>query len=157
VMGLPDGSAPAVPLSPKRPDTLSRSRPVPTRPTTGVPPLPSRLPPPLPVSDSSDATSSAVHIDSVAPSRLRLTRGNVSEVDLFGRGFADSMNVVLLDGIELATRPGAGGVVRFAMPSALPSHSEVAPRQLTAGPHELRVRNAAGTSNAVRLIVETSP
>lgn len=116
------------------------------------------LPPPLPaLGDSAAASSAAVRIDSIVPDHVRLARGDVHEIELFGHGFVAAGNVVLFDGAEVATRPGVGGVIHFALPASLPSHAEAPPRQMTSGAHELRVRNAAGTSNAVRLIVESVP
>lgn len=101
------------------------------------------------------AGGAAPHLDSIVPSHVHASPGVPMRVTIFGRGFTPTGNHVLVADQSVAIMDSPSGTsVAVVLSPWLPSHGEVPPRQLVPGSYPIRVRTAAGTSNAVPLIVE---
>lgn len=94
-------------------------------------------------------------IDSIRPTAGEVDAERVTDLVLYGKGFAASGNVVLFGGAEVGglLSEANGTVIRFAAPPSLPSTGSGTARRLLPGPIDVRVKNEAGTSNAVTFVV----
>jgi hypothetical protein len=93
-------------------------------------------------------------IDSISPRAAEIESERVTDLVLYGRGFASRGNVVLFDGAEV---PGLlseakGTVIRFTAPTSVPAAAGTS-RRVTPGPVRVRVKHEKGTSNAVTFTV----
>jgi hypothetical protein len=100
------------------------------------------------------ATSVTPHIDSISPSSGKVDPESVVEVALYGWGFADG-NVVLFDAatVERPVAENGGTILRFIVPTMIPAYAKVQTHRVDAGRFSVKVRSAAGTSNAVTFTV----
>lgn len=89
------------------------------------------------------------HLDSIVPSHVPfMGPGELVRIVIHGSGFQGSGNVVLLAGTPIAELSSpAGHTLRLILPDHFPGQGEVAPRMITPGRYEIRIRTAAGTSN----------
>ena len=98
------------------------------------------------------------HIDAVRPDSVVLPRGGFVDVAIVGSGFAPGMpgeNIIEFAGTVVTRVPsdGDGRSIRFTVPDLIASGSESPPVMLEAGTYTIRVRTAAGTSNAATVRV----
>jgi hypothetical protein len=95
-------------------------------------------------------------IDSISPRSGEVDSDRVTDIVLYGKGFAPSANIVMFAGAEvtglLSERNGT--VLRFAAPTKVPAKNGVAAHRIEGGRVEVRVRHAGGTSNAVTFTVK---
>ena len=66
------------------------------------------------------------------------------------------MNTVTIGDVELTSVPANddGTEIRFVVPDRGPSRGDAAPLPIDAGAYDVRIRTAAGVSNAVRLRID---
>ena len=105
---------------------------------------------------ASPATSVRPVIDSITPRSAEVGPERVTDLVLYGSGFAEKGNTILFGGAEITglASEKSGTVIRFLAPSEVPARGSRASHRLTAGPIEVRVRHASGTSNAVTFAVK---
>lgn len=98
-----------------------------------------------------DAPISRPVIDSIRPTSGRIEHERVTDVVLYGRGFAAEGNVVDFGGAEVSglASEGNGTLIRFSAPSRLPTRGARPARRIGPGRLQVRVKHAGGTSNAV--------
>jgi hypothetical protein len=101
---------------------------------------------------------SALWLDAVRPDSVVVAQGAVVEVLLRGRGFAPGTpgrNTVVFGTLTLNNVPANtdGTEIRLVIPDMMPSGGEAAPMPTMPGPYEVRVRTAAGESNAATVRV----
>ena len=103
------------------------------------------------------APASAVRpaIDSITPRTAEVSHERVTDLVLYGRGFAETGNTITFGGAEvsgLASERG-GTIIRFLAPTQIPAHGSSGSHRTMPGPVEVRVRHAGGASNAVTFTV----
>jgi hypothetical protein len=92
------------------------------------------------------------------PATIQLTPGNVTFIELRGSGYAtgSASNTVHIGTLTLANVPSRdGGVIRVAIPDAIPSGSEAPPRRWVPGAYRVWVTTAAGSSDTLSLTIAT--
>jgi hypothetical protein len=94
-------------------------------------------------------------IDSISPRTAVVGAERVTDLVLYGRGFAASGNTVLFDGAPVTglLSESGGTVLRFTAPTFIPGRGTESGHRVSAGRVLVRVRHAGGTSNAVAFIV----
>ena len=100
---------------------------------------------------SSSLVATKVQITSVSPAEPRIG----TEVVVRGTGFTPTGNTIQLGRIEIRDLPSANGgtLIRFTLPTELPSRGEVPPKVISGGEYTVVVRNARGVSNTLRFTV----
>jgi hypothetical protein len=95
-------------------------------------------------------------IDSISPRSGEVSAERVTDIALYGHGFAPSGNVVVFDGAEVAglLSEAGGTVLRFAAPTRIPSNRGGTSRRVSPGSMDIRVRTPGGVSNAVTFVVK---
>jgi hypothetical protein len=101
-----------------------------------------------------DASRAPV-IDSISPRSGEVDAERVTDIVLYGRGFAPSGNVVTFGGAEVRglLSEAGGTVIRFAAPTQLPTRQPGVSRRVTPGVVDVRVKNGVGRSNAATFTV----
>jgi hypothetical protein len=99
------------------------------------------------------------HIDRLAPDSVLVANGLVVEVVARGHGFAPGkpgMNTVSVGDVELTNVPASddGTELRFVVPERGVTRGDAAPLPIDAGSYDVRIRTAAGVSNAMRLRID---
>ena len=94
------------------------------------------------------------HIDAVRPDSVLLPRGGFVDIAIVGRGFAAGMpgsNTIEFAGTTITSvaADAAGTSIRFAVPDMISSGGEAPPVRVEAGSYSIRIRTAAGVSNAM--------
>jgi hypothetical protein len=99
----------------------------------------------------STAAAAAPRIDSISPKSARIEAEGVIDLALYGSGFSPAGNTVLFDAatLEGMLSESGGTIIRFVAPGKIPAHGTLPSRRVVAGTYSVRVRTAAGTSNAV--------
>jgi hypothetical protein len=107
-------------------------------------------------SPSSGNIAAAPVIDSISPRSGEVNAERVTDIVIYGRGFASAGNVVTFGGAEVAglLSEAGGTVIRFAAPTQVSAGRPGASRRVTPGVFDVRVRTSAGPSNAVTFIVK---
>lgn len=98
-----------------------------------------------------DAPTTRPVIDSIRPTSGVIEHERVTDVVLYGRGFAAEGNVVDFGGAEVSglASEGEGTLIRFSVPSQVPARGSRPARRLGPGRLQVRVKHAGGASNAV--------
>jgi hypothetical protein len=94
-------------------------------------------------------------IDSIRPRSAEISHERVTDVVLYGRGFAQVGNTIDFGGarvVDLASEKG-GTVIRFLAPTEVPADGARAAHRMEPGRIEVRVRHAGGVSNRVTFTV----
>jgi hypothetical protein len=104
-----------------------------------------------PVERGAAPKSPPPHIDSVSPRSAEVDAEGVTNLVLYGRGFAASGNTVVFDAAQVTgLRSEAGGtIIRFSAPTFIPAQGAKPGHRVTPGPVQVRVKHAGGTSNAM--------
>ena len=94
-------------------------------------------------------------IDSISPRTAVVGAERVTDLVLYGKGFAASGNTVLFDGASVAglLSESGGTIRRFTAPTFIPGRGTGSGHRVSAGRVLVRVRHAGGTSNAVAFTV----
>lgn len=94
-------------------------------------------------------------IDSISPRAAVVGAERVTDLVLYGKGFAASGNTVLFDGAPVSglLSESGGTILRFTAPTFIPARGGVSGHRVSAGRVLVRVKHAGGTSNAVAFTV----
>jgi hypothetical protein len=96
---------------------------------------------------------------SLQPDSVQLLAGNVTEIDLRGSGFdtsrATPQNTVRIGTLVLRGVPSdvRGGVIRVAIPAAVPGSGEAPPMPWMGGRYAVSVTTPRGTSDTLMLAI----
>jgi hypothetical protein len=90
-------------------------------------------------------------IDSIRPRSAEVSQARVTDVVLYGKGFAEAENTVTFGGAEVTglVSERGGTIIRFLAPTEVPARGSSPSHRITEGRIEVRVRHAGGSSNAV--------
>jgi hypothetical protein len=106
-------------------------------------------------------TESRPRLRFLRPDSVQLIPGNVTEVDLRGSGFDTSraapQNTVRIGTLVLRGVPSAegGGIIRVAIPAAVPGNGEAPPMPWMGGRYAVTVTTPRGTSDTLMLAIAT--
>ncbi|HET9425504.1 MAG TPA: hypothetical protein VFO55_09045 [Gemmatimonadaceae bacterium] len=94
-------------------------------------------------------------VDSISPRAGEVSAEEVTDLVLYGKGFAVTGNVVQFDGAEVAglLSERGGTVLRFTAPTWIPARGKSAAHRVVPGRVQVRVKHAGGVSNAVTFTV----
>lgn len=94
-------------------------------------------------------------IDSISPRSAVVGAERVTDLVLYGRGFAANGNTVLFGDASIADllSESGGTILRFTAPTFIPGRGTASGHRVSAGPLLVRVKHAGGTSNAVTFTV----
>lgn len=94
-------------------------------------------------------------VDSISPRAAEVGAESVTDLVLYGKGFAPADNIVVFDGVEITglLSEGRGTIVRFAAPTWIPARGNTPGHRVQAGRVQVRLKHSGGTSNAVAFTV----
>ena len=95
-------------------------------------------------------------IDSISPRSGEVGPDRVTDIIIYGKGFAPSGNTVVFAGADVTglLSEQNGTILRFGAPSHVPGRNGAGTRRIESGSVEVRVKHRGGTSNAVTFIVK---